>query len=252
MPAKRGVFLAPFDELVDPRLLAELAARAEERGWDGFFLWDHVAYRLPTRAVADPWVALSAIACATERLRLGPMVTPLSRRRVQKLARETVTLDHLSRGRLALGVGLGSDRTGELEPFGEVADPRKRAQLLDDGLDRLRTLWGGEFEPLPVQRPRIPVWVAGRWPHRRPLLRAARWDGFFPIDLPGPEALAELAGEVRQLRAEAPGPFELIVENPPGADLRGWEAAGASWCLTGFGPQPREAEVRATIEAGPR
>jgi alkanesulfonate monooxygenase SsuD/methylene tetrahydromethanopterin reductase-like flavin-dependent oxidoreductase (luciferase family) len=111
----------PFDELVDPRLLAELAASAELAGWDGFFLWDHIAYRAPVRAVADPWVALAAIACSTERIRLGPMVTPLPRRRVQKLARETVTLDHLSRGRLTLGVGLGSDRNDELEPFGEVA-----------------------------------------------------------------------------------------------------------------------------------
>jgi alkanesulfonate monooxygenase SsuD/methylene tetrahydromethanopterin reductase-like flavin-dependent oxidoreductase (luciferase family) len=111
---KRGLFLAPFDELVEPRLLADLAARAEAAGWDGFFVWDHVAYRPPVRAVADPWVVLSAIACATQRLRLGPMVTPLARRRVQKLARETVTLDHLSGGRLTLGVGLGSDRSGEL------------------------------------------------------------------------------------------------------------------------------------------
>ena len=105
----RGIFLAPFNELVDPRLLAELAASAEEAGWDGFFLWDHIVYRPPVRALADPWVALAAIACSTERLRLGPMVTPLARRRVQKLARETVTLDQLSRGRLTLGVGLGSD-----------------------------------------------------------------------------------------------------------------------------------------------
>src|SRR6266496_6470093 len=108
---KRAIDVPPFGELADPRVLAELAVAAEERGWDGFFVWDHVAYRAPVRAVADPWVALSAVASATQRLRLGPMVTPLSRRRVQKLARETVTLDHLSRGRLTLGVGLGSDRT---------------------------------------------------------------------------------------------------------------------------------------------
>src|SRR3954463_11567148 len=133
MSVKRAIFLAPFDELVDPTVVAELARSAEERGWDGFFLWDHVEYRPPVRAVADPWVCLAAIAGATERLRIGPMVTPLSRRRVQKLARETVTLDHLSHGRLTLGVGLGSDRTNELEPFGEVVDPRERARLLDDG-----------------------------------------------------------------------------------------------------------------------
>ena len=252
MALKRGIFVAPFDELVNPRLLAELAELAEERGWDGFFLWDHIAYRPPVRAVADPWIALSAIASATSRMQLGPLVTPLSRRRVQKLARETVTLDHLSAGRLVLGVGLGSDRNGELEPFGEVVDARERAQLLDQGLERLTGFWSGEFEPPPVQRPRIPIWVAARWPNRRPLRRAARWDGLFPIELPGPEALAELGEEVRGMRPEGAPPFELVVEAPPGAELAPWEAAGATWMLTaGFGRQPREAEVREAIEAGP-
>ena len=132
---KRAVYVPPFGELADPRVLAELASAAEERGWDGFFVWDHILHRSPVRAIADPWVALAAIACATSTLRIGPMVTPLSRRRVQKLARETVTLDILSSGRLTLGVGLGSDRNGELEPFGEVTNPRERARLLDNGLD---------------------------------------------------------------------------------------------------------------------
>ena len=252
MAVKRGIFLAPFDELVDPRLLAELARRAEARGWDGFFLWDHVAYRAPVRAVSDPWVALAAVACATEMLRLGPMVTPLARRRVHKLARETVTLDHLSRGRLTLGVGLGSDRTGELERFGEVIDARERARLLDRGLETLNAFWEGEFEPLPVQRPRIPVWIAARWPNRRPLQRAAGWDGLFPIDLPGPDALAVLADELRGLRGGRDGAFDLVVEIAPGADVDAWEAAGATWALTGFGMQPRAAEVRKTIDAGPQ
>ena len=252
MAAKHGLFLAPFDELVEPRLLAELAQRAEARGWEGFFLWDHVNYRPPTRAVADPWVAMSAIAATTERLRLGPLVTPLSRRRVQKLARETVTLDRLSAGRLVLGVGLGSDNNGELEPFGEVVDARERAVLLDEGLARLTALWDGEFEPPPVQQPRIPIWVASRWPKRRPLRRAARWDGLFPIELPGPEALAELAAEVRELRQDPDAPFDLVAEIEPGTDPGPWEAAGATWILTaGFGQQPREADVREAIEAGP-
>lgn len=243
---KRGLFLAPFDELVDPRLLADLAARAEGAGWDGFFVWDHVAYRPPVRAIADPWVVLSAIACAT-----GPMVTPLARRRVQKLARETVTLDHLSGGRLTLGVGLGSDRSGELAPFGEELDPRKRALLLDQGLERLGELWGGEFEPPPAQRPRIPIWAAARWPSRRPLKRAARWDGLFPIELPGPDALAELAAEMRELRSEAPADgFDLVIEISAGEDPQPWARAGATWVLTGFGPQPRADEVRAAIDAG--
>jgi alkanesulfonate monooxygenase SsuD/methylene tetrahydromethanopterin reductase-like flavin-dependent oxidoreductase (luciferase family) len=137
--ARRGIFLAPFGELSEPGLVAELAARAEERGWDGFFLWDHVAFHRPVRAIADPWVTLAAMAVATQRIVLGPLVTPVARRRPHKLARETVTLDRLSRGRLVLGVGLGWDRTGEFDAdrYGEEGDPRARARLLDEGLERL-------------------------------------------------------------------------------------------------------------------
>ena len=261
--------MAPFDELAEPRLVADLAAQAEAAGWDGFFVWDHVAYREPVRAVADPWVVLAACAMRTERLLLGPMVTPLARRRPHQLARETVTLDRLSGGRLVLGVGLGSERTGEFDParFGEEGDPRARARLLDDGLERLLEFWGGGFEPLPLQQPRIPVWVALRWPNRRPLRRAARFDGAFPIDLPGPEALAEIAAELPRLgvsvrrtdptfSAARAGPrgnpgFELVAGIEPDEDPAPWAAAGATWCLTGFGPQPTEAAVRAAIAAGP-
>jgi alkanesulfonate monooxygenase SsuD/methylene tetrahydromethanopterin reductase-like flavin-dependent oxidoreductase (luciferase family) len=245
-----GIDVAPFDELADPRLLAELAIAAEERGWDGFFVWDHVAYRQPVRAVLDPWVALAAVASATRTVRIGPMITPLSRRRVQKLARETVTLDLLSSGRLTLGVGLGSARNGELEQFGEVVEPRERARLLDEGLARLEGFWKGKFEPAPVQQPRIPIWVAGEWPHRRPVRRAAKWDGLFPIGLPGPDALAELVSEIHDLR-ESDEAFDVVVDRPPGEDLKPWEQAGATWAVTDFGFQPREAQVREVIEAGP-
>jgi alkanesulfonate monooxygenase SsuD/methylene tetrahydromethanopterin reductase-like flavin-dependent oxidoreductase (luciferase family) len=248
VPARRGIFLAPFDELAEPALVVELAGRAEDRGWDGFFLWDHVAYREPVRAVADPWVTLAAVAAATTRLVIGPLVTPIARRRPHQLARETATLDRLSGGRLVLGVGLGSDRTGEFDParFGEEGSPRARARLLDEGLDRLLAYWGGEFEPPPVQRPRIPVWVATRWPHRRPLRRAARFDGVFPIDLPGPDALAVLLGNLRALGM--PERFDVVVENPPGTDPAPWIEAGATWCLTGFGRQPTHAQVCEAID----
>jgi alkanesulfonate monooxygenase SsuD/methylene tetrahydromethanopterin reductase-like flavin-dependent oxidoreductase (luciferase family) len=250
LTARRGIFLPPFEELSEPRVVAELAARAEERGWDGFFVWDHVAYRPPVRALANPWITLAAVAIATQRLRIGALVTPLPRRRPHQVARETVTLDRLSGGRLVFGVGIGPHETGEFDPerFGEEGDPRKRAQLLDDGLERLDAYWAGEFEPRPLQQPRIPVWVAGRWPNRRPLRRAARWDGLFPIDLPGPEALAEYAAEIEHMRGSLDG-YDLVAEHEPGADPGPWAAAGATWCLTAFDFQLTAAEVRDAIDA---
>jgi alkanesulfonate monooxygenase SsuD/methylene tetrahydromethanopterin reductase-like flavin-dependent oxidoreductase (luciferase family) len=245
----RGLYLAPFDELSDPAVLVELAVDAEQHGWDGVFLWDHIVYRDPVGAVADPWVALSAIAARTRRLRLGPLVTPLSRRRVQKVARETVTLDHLSGGRLIFGVGLGSSY--ELEPFEEVVDGRERARRLDERLVRLSEFWNGEFAPRPLQRPRVPIWVAAVWPHRRPVRRAVRWDGLFPIELPDPTALGELAGEIERERDGGLSGFDLVVGLSSGDDPAPWHEAGATWVLTKFGMQPRLVEVREAIERGP-
>jgi alkanesulfonate monooxygenase SsuD/methylene tetrahydromethanopterin reductase-like flavin-dependent oxidoreductase (luciferase family) len=251
---RRAIFVAPFDELADPRLLAHLAADAEAAGWDGFFLWDHIVYSPPTGAVLDPWITMAAIAMATERIITGPMVTPLSRRRPHKLARETATLDLLSGGRLILGVGLGSDRHGELSPFGDVSEPREQARLLDDALEKLGDYWAGAFVPPPIQQPRIPIWAAARWPARRPVRRAARLDGLFPIDLPAPEALTELAGEIAAQRKEEgiEGHFDIAVTNAPGTDPAPWAAAGATWCLDGFGAQPKLADVRAAIATGPQ
>jgi alkanesulfonate monooxygenase SsuD/methylene tetrahydromethanopterin reductase-like flavin-dependent oxidoreductase (luciferase family) len=247
---RQAIDVPPFGELADPKVLAGLAAAAEERGWDGFFIWDHIVYRAPVRAVADPWVTLAAVACATSRLRIGPLVTPLSRRRVHKLARETVTLDLLSSGRLTLGVGLGSARNGELEPFGEVTDPRDRALMLDRGLADLSKYWAGGFEPVPVQRPRIPVWVAAEWPHRRPVRRASQWDGLFPTGLPDSAALAELTSEIPKARLGGE-PFDVIVGLRPGEDPVPWARACATWTVTDFGMQPTQAQVREVIDAGP-
>jgi alkanesulfonate monooxygenase SsuD/methylene tetrahydromethanopterin reductase-like flavin-dependent oxidoreductase (luciferase family) len=238
----------------DPLLLASLAADAERAGFDGFFLWDHIVYSAPTSEVSDPWVCLAAIAVATSSLRIGPMVTPLSRRRVHKVARETVTLDRLSSGRVVLGVGLGAHAHGELGPFGEVEDPVERARMLDAGLDQLAAYWGGEFKPRPVQSPRIPVWVAGRWPAKPPLRRAARWDGFFPIDHDEVSEFAESVAYVESQRASlgrVDEPFDVVVTVEAGVDPAPWAAAGATWVLTGFGQSPTEAEVRAAIAAGP-
>ena len=121
---RRGLYLAPFDDLAEPRVMADLAAHAEARGWDAIFLWDRIHYPPRNRPVADVWVVLSAIAMATQSIRLGPMVTPLPRRRIQKVARESVTLDRLSRGRLTMGVGLGN--IDDFVPFGDEVDPRER------------------------------------------------------------------------------------------------------------------------------
>src|SRR5690348_5018854 len=140
-----GISVPNFGAYFDPRVLAALARDAEQAGWDGFFLWDHMLGFYPGPVpVVDPWVALAAIAMATERVRIGPMVTPLPRRRPQKLARETLSLDRLSGGRLTLGIGLGGDPGGELTAFGEELDPPTRGRMLDEGLELLVDLWSGE------------------------------------------------------------------------------------------------------------
>ena len=181
-------------DFADPIELARLAADAEVAGWDGFFLWDHVIRRRPWQPMVDPWVTLAAIASATERIVIGPMVTPLARRRVSVVARQTVTLDLLSRGRLRFGVGLGAP-DDEFTRFGEDAEPRRRARILDESLDALVQLWSGEpvtfrgehvtvddveFRPTPVHG-RVPIWVAGGWPGDAPFRRAARFDGVWPV-----------------------------------------------------------------------
>jgi alkanesulfonate monooxygenase SsuD/methylene tetrahydromethanopterin reductase-like flavin-dependent oxidoreductase (luciferase family) len=239
---KRAIFIAPFDELSEPARVAELAERAERRGWDGFFLWDHIDYRPPVTRLADPWITMAAIVTRTERLITGPLVTPLARRRPHQLARETVTLDRLSGGRLVLGVGAGSDRSGEFPRFGEAIDMKERARLLDDGLAKLQEYWSGALEPRPVNGT-IPIWVAARWPFKRgPLERAKRYEGVFPIDQERPEQLAEL------IAAVGPGK-DIVVTNPAGTDPAPWAQAGATWCLTGFGAQPTFDEVARAIDA---
>ena len=181
-------------DFADPHRIVELARAAEHAGWDGLFLWDHVIRRRPWQPMIDPWVTLAAVAVATDRIVLGPMVTPLARRRVSVVARETATLDVLSNGRLRFGVGLGAP-DDEFTRFGEDADPRLRAQILDESLDALELLWSGDpatyrgehvtvddvqFLPRPVNG-RVPVWVAGAWPGGAPFRRAARFDGVWPI-----------------------------------------------------------------------
>ena len=202
---KFGLDLPNMRECSDPRLLAELAHEAEESGWDGVFIFDSLySSSWSTEGggpppTADPWISLAAMAAATERVRLGPMIAPLSRHKPWKLARETVTLDHLSNGRLTLPVGLGSVEDGGYRNVGEELDRRKRAQMLDESLAILDGLWSGEpfsfrgeyynveemtFLPKPVQSSRIPVWVVGAWPREKSMRRAIRWDGILPVVMP--------------------------------------------------------------------
>lgn len=258
---RRGLFLPVFDELSDAALVADLAAEAERGGWDGVFVWDHVAYREPVQAVADPWVVLAAIACRTVRVRIGPMVTPLPRRRPVKLAREVATLDRLSGGRLVLGVGIGGDGSGELSATGEQLDDRTRGAMLDEGLEVLRAAWTGQrvdhrgehyvvdgltLLPTPAQAGGPPVWVAARYGNPRPLRRAAAHQGVFPIGVEDPDQLAEVVAATGGAR---PG-FDVAVGGPPGTDEDGFAAAGATWWMTSFPITTTEADVRAVLRVG--
>lgn len=264
---KSAIWIPLFDELADPLVVARLAAEAEEAGWDGFFVWDHVRWREPVQAAADPWITLAAIATATSTLRLGPMVSALARRRPQVLARHTATLDGLSGGRLTLGAGLGSDRFGgEFSRFGDEEDDRTRAGMLDESLAILRQAWTGEpvqhhgdhftvddvrFLPRPVQ-PSVPVWIAGFPGKERPLHRAARHDGFVPVNLEHADQLAEAVAKITDLRVGQPqASYDVAVTLAADADLAAFEAAGATWWLADFDPHAITVdEVRAVIRGG--
>lgn len=266
---RTGVFLPLFGELADPRTVADLAARAEATGWDGVFVWDHVLYRPPVSDVADPWITLAAIAAATERVRIGPIVTPLARRRPQIVARQCTSLDQLSGGRMVLGAGLGLDSSGgELSRFGEELDDRRRAAMLDEALGLLEALWSGDevhhagehyradgvrFLPRSVQRPRIPMWLAGRYPNRAPMRRAALFEGAFPIGLDSADQLAEMVEILRTERGAAGlEGFDVVVEGGDGSDPAPFAAAGATWWLVAFDAFTVDAAtVRGVIDAGP-
>jgi alkanesulfonate monooxygenase SsuD/methylene tetrahydromethanopterin reductase-like flavin-dependent oxidoreductase (luciferase family) len=266
-----GLYIPLFDDLADPTLVARLCAEAEEAGWDGAFVWDQVRWREPVVDVADPQITLAAIAGATERIRLGPMVTPLARRRPAKVARETATLDRLCGGRLTLGVGLGSDSfASEYSITGEELDDRMRARMLDEALEILQAAWSGalvehrgehfivdamRFLPRPVQRPGVPIWVAGFYGKSRPMRRAVRYHGFFPVGLEQPDQLAEIAAELSHLRqagTDPAAPFDIAVELEPGSDPAPFAAAGATWGLVAFPAEGATLDrVRGVLREGP-
>jgi alkanesulfonate monooxygenase SsuD/methylene tetrahydromethanopterin reductase-like flavin-dependent oxidoreductase (luciferase family) len=266
-----------------PSAIVELAQDAEQAGWDGVFVWDCIDMRGdPTY---DPWVILAAIAARTERLRFGPLITPLSRRRPWKVARETVTLDHLSNGRCVLPVGLGEISDSGFSKVGEELDRKKRAKMLDESLDIITGLWSGQpfsydgehyhvqemtFVPGPVQSPRIPIWVVGAWPRKKSLERALRYDGILaakmnedgtfadmtPQDF---QALKTYVDEHRKLTT----PFDMVYEGEtPGNDperatgiVRPLAEAGVTWWLEAVWSTPESQGgvegMRERIRQGP-
>ncbi len=224
---KFGISLPPFGDYAEPLRLAETAWIAEETGWDGFFIWDHVFFDPSFHPMIDPWVGLAAVASHTTRIRIGALVTPIARRRPWILARQTVAVDRFSNGRLIFGAGLGESVRWDFGFLGEETDNKRRAEKLDEGLEIINGLWSGElfrhagkhyqvqevrFLPGPAQSPRIPVWIGGQWPNRRPMRRAARWDGYFPLKWETGmqvEDWREALGYIRQHRT-AETPFDAV------------------------------------------
>ena len=269
-----GVYVPTVGEY-DVEALAQLARESEAAGWDGFFIWDHLAWTPDGGGpLADTTVALTAIALATERMRFGALVTAIARRRPWKLAKEAATLDRLSGGRLVLGVGLGA--APDMLPFGEGGSAAELASQLDEGLEVLASLCSGKrvshegerfhlrdaaLSPAPLQRPRIPIWVAGFWPNRPPFRRAARWDGALP--LARGHLLQELSPqELRRCRdyidahRRSTDPFDLIafaVTQPRTPEMVAeYEQAGATWWIEAVNPLVESlADFRARIAPGP-
>lgn len=261
---QHALSVAPFGELVDPKAMVELAVAAEAAGWDGLYLWDHV-HRDPAEVaeISDVWVTLAAVATATESIRIGPMVTPLSRRRMSTLIRQTVTLDHLSNGRLTLGIGLGVDTDGELTRFGEVTDPRSRADILDESADLLVEAWAGEvvthrgehrlidgvaFRPTPLQRPRIPIWCAARGDALRPVRRAARFEGLFLIEVDA-DQLGRALDQVVAVRGSLEGFDVAVVAAKDDTTLL--EVPGVTWAMHMHPADATFDSVWAAAVAGP-
>lgn len=256
-----------------PRSAAEIARTGEEAGWDGFFFAETVWGW-------DAWVTLTGAAMVTERIRLGTILSPLSRMRPWKLASETATLDHLSNGRVTLGVGLGAVDTGFAE-FGEVIDRKQRAELMDEGLDILTGLWAGQpfsyegkhyqiqsFDRIkpepPVQQPRIPIWVSGAFGYPKSMERVLRYDGVFPLvrsddgwRMPDQSELRDLRQLLDQGAVDGQH-IDIVIEGQTPADnaaageqVGPLAEAGATWWIEEFWTEPDIEKVKARVAAGP-
>lgn len=264
------------------RIAADLAREAEAAGWDGVFVWD-------TIFGPDAWIVLSAIALATERVRMGTMLTPLSRRRPWTVANQAATLDHLSAGRLILPVGLGAASPehvhNDFVKVGEETDRKTRAALLDESLDILDGLWSGqpfaydgthyhlrdiEAGSAPLQRPRVPIWVVGAWPRKKSMRRALRCDGVLPTKMNADGSFAEMTpDDLREMSAYIAAnrvlttPFDIVMEEETPGDaparaaaiVRPLAEAGATWWLEAVWKTPETLGgvegMRARIRRGP-
>jgi alkanesulfonate monooxygenase SsuD/methylene tetrahydromethanopterin reductase-like flavin-dependent oxidoreductase (luciferase family) len=268
---RRMRFAISAPNVGEPTALIELAELAESSGWHGFFLWDHLHLRRDLHLdVDDPWVVLGGCAARTTSLHLGTLVTPLARRRPHVVAKQVTTLDHMTGGKAILGVGLGVPAEEEYGAFGEPIDAKVHAAMLDEALEVVTGLWSGEphsfagehyqvdgahFLPRPVQQPRPPVWVAALWPHRRPLRRAARWDGVVPLNPTGkpltPEIVQQVVGVIAELRSL--DGFDVVVTASEGVDASEYAEAGATWVIESIWPHPNGwyDELRAKCAAGP-
>jgi alkanesulfonate monooxygenase SsuD/methylene tetrahydromethanopterin reductase-like flavin-dependent oxidoreductase (luciferase family) len=260
---RHAINLPLFGPLADPATVIEIGRAAEDNGWDGLFVWDHVLSPLPESwEISDPWIVLAAIAASTNRIRLGTMVTPLARRRIIKLARETVTLDRLSAGRLTLGLGLGGDAGREFSAFGDPGQASERAEILDQGVAALTALWAGEvvtsvgrikvdgvrIEPGPVQSPRIPIWFGCKGVKMRPVERAAAFDGIYPVEVDTAQ-VGQILERVRQLRGSLAG-FDVALATRPGVSLSDLKLVGATWAMHAFWPGHRPDQVMRFISRG--
>lgn len=259
------------DVFADVELLCTLACTAEARGWDGFFLWDHLLYR-ENRPTVDPWIALGAIAATTSTMQLGLMISPLPRELPWEVAKRCVTIDAFSGGRFLFGAGLGA-WPEEHAAFGFDPDARTRADQLDESLEIITGLSTGEafafagqhfHVDAPPMRPalasaHLPIWIGGKWPARRPFRRAARYDGIFAVHegygrgrtMP-PEALADIVAYVRSQRADD-SPFDVAIEGTtPGDDVASYVDAGLTWWVETLGWWRGGADENlARVDAGP-
>lgn len=261
----------------DADVLIELANLADRSGWQGFFLWDHIGGGGDSPTL-DPWLCLAAIAGQTSSIRLGTMITPLARRRPQKVAREIVTLDHISHGRAILGVGLGDMVNKDFKAFGDETGPRRRAEMLDESLEVIAGLQSGQpfsfvgkhykisdalFKPEPIQKPRVPVWVSAHWPFQRPLKRAARWDGVLPRPWNEGPITPETISKIRDIilaQRQSETPFEIIkygvtYGKDPAKDraiVKEYEKAGVTWWIEEiFTSRGTLKKIHKRIAAGP-